>query len=77
MFKKNSLQILVPKIPLATRSGTAATGKSRVRWQSCAAAAAAATDLGVPLNVPLSPYEIICFRSLFMCLWFWACALFF
>lgn len=77
-----TLQISEPKsLQSETNGGTSAAGKSRVRWQTCAAAAAAAaaaaTDLGVPLNVPLSPYEIICFRSVFMCLWFWACALFF
>lgn len=51
---------------------TLALGKACVRWQSCAAV----TDLGVPLKVPLSPYEIIYFRCVFMCLWFWVCALF-
>lgn len=28
------------------------------------------------LSLSLSPYEIICFKRVFMCLWFWACALF-
>lgn len=37
-------------------------------------AAAAATELGVPLSVPLSPHEIMCLEREFLRLWFWACA---
>lgn len=51
-----TLQISVPKsLQSETNGGTSAAGKSRVRWQNCAAAAAAATDLGVPPErAPLS-----------------------